>query len=84
MSGDSGRHDRVLGIACLVLCPALTGLFLGLVAIVCAYPNNGGHAVALGTAVAVVAFAVNALAICVTATALHLQATRRDRQAVRV
>ena len=79
----SSRHDRALGVACLVACPAISGLFLGLVALVYAYPSDGGHALVLGSLVGAITFAANALAICVTASTVHVHAVRRVRRAAR-
>jgi hypothetical protein len=75
----SRRQDRALGVACLIACPAISGLFLGLVAVVCAYPTHGGNAVTLGSLVGGITFAANALAICLTACIVHIHATRRTR-----
>jgi hypothetical protein len=80
MTIGSRGHDRTLGVACLIACPAITGLFLGLVAIVCASPAADGNAVALGIRVGAIAFAVNAIAICFTACAQHLHAGHRARR----
>lgn len=81
MSLQSSRHDRFLGLACLVVCPAITGLFVGLIAVVSASPTGGVHAISVGARVGGVAFVVNALAICFTATAIHASAIHRAHQA---
>jgi len=81
---ESSRNDRALGIACLIGCPAISGLFLGLVAVVCAYPAGGGHTVVVGAVVAVVTCAANAIAICLTASGIHRNAVRRARYAARL
>ena len=83
MSLQSSRHDRYLGLACLIACPAITGLFVGLIAIVSASPTGGVHAISVGARVGAAAFAVNALAICFTAAAIHASALRRAHQAAR-
>jgi len=75
--------DRALGVACLVACPAISGLFLGLIAVVGAYPTGGGHAVALGSLVGAVAFVANMVAICLTASATRVRAGRRARAGLR-
>jgi hypothetical protein len=80
---ESRGYDRVLGVACLVACPAISGLFLGLVAIVGAYPTDGGHAVALGSLVGGIAFAANLVAICLIAVAARVHAGRRAGTRVR-
>jgi len=80
---ESSRSDRAVGVACLIGCPAISGLFLGLVAIVCAYPSGGSHTVVLGAVVAVVAFAANTIAICLTAFGIHRNAVRRTHDAAR-
>jgi hypothetical protein len=76
----SSRRDRALGVVCRVACPTFSGLFLGVVAIACAYPTDGGHAVVVGALVGAITFAANALAICLTASAGHVQAVRRASQ----
>lgn len=81
MSLQSSRHDRFLGLACLVVCPAITGVFVGLIAIVSASPAGGVHAISVGARVGGVAFAANALAICLTAAAIPASAVRRAHQA---
>ena len=78
---DSSRHDRALGVACLIACPAISGLFLGLVALVCVSPTRGGHAFVFGSLVGAVAFAANAMVICLTASTIHGHAVRRARDA---
>ena len=80
---QSSRQDRALGVACLVACPAISGLFLGLVALVYAYPSDDGHAVVLGSLVGAITFAANALAIRLTASTVHGRAVRRARRAAR-
>ena len=80
---ESRGYDRVLGVACLVAFPAITGLFLGLVAIVAAYPTDGGHAVALGSLVGAIAFTANLVAICLTASGARVHAGRRARMRLR-
>jgi hypothetical protein len=72
----SSRHDRTLGVACLIACPAISGLFVGFVALLCVYPTRGGHAFVVGSLVGAVAFAANAIAICLTASSVHLHALR--------
>jgi hypothetical protein len=75
------RQDRALGAACLIACPAISGLFLGLVAILYAYPAGSSHALALGSAVGGIAFVANALAICLTAShSARLTSRRTARQ----
>jgi hypothetical protein len=76
-----GRRDRLVGAVCLVLCPAVSGIFLGLVALLCVYPSDGGHALGVGALVAVGGFAVNAMAICLAAVAAEGHARRRARRA---
>ena len=71
--------DRALGVACLIACPAISGLFLGLVDILYAYPAGSSHALALGSAVGGIAFVANALAICLTASYSARLTTRRKR-----
>jgi hypothetical protein len=79
MTIGSRRHDRMLGAACLIAFPAITGVFLGLVAIVCASPT-AGNAVGLGLRIGFIAFAVNAIAICLAACTQHLHASHRARR----
>jgi hypothetical protein len=80
---ESRAHDRALGLACLIACPAISGLFLGLIAVVGAYPNGGGHAVALGSLVGGIAFVANVMAICLAAAAARGHAGRRARIGLR-
>ena len=74
----SSRRDRALGAVCLVGCPAISGLFLGLVAVLCTHATGGGRAIFIGSVVAGIAFAANALAICLTASAAHSHAVRQQ------
>ncbi len=75
MKISSSRPDRLLGAACLVACPAISGVFLGLVAALCVSP--GGHAIAIGVLVGAGGFAANALAIGLTAFAVEHHARHR-------
>ena len=72
----SSRHDRILGLACLIACPAISGLFIGLVATVCTYPTRGGQALVFGSLVGALAFAANATAIYLTAVSAHFHSQR--------
>ena len=74
----SSRRDRALGTVCLVGCPAISGLFLGLVAALCTLAAGGGRAIVIGSLVAGIAFAANTLAICLTASAAPSHAVRRE------
>ena len=77
----SSRHDRALGVACLVACPTISGLVLGLIAMVFSYPTGAGHAFAVGSLVGGTTFAANALAICLTACTVRAHAIREARSA---
>ena len=80
---DTSRRDRALGVACLIGCPLMSGLFLGLVAVVCVSPAGGGDVFRLGALVGIVAFTANAFAICLTASTIHHNAVGRARGAAR-
>ncbi|MDQ1465928.1 MAG: hypothetical protein QOH10_343 [Actinomycetota bacterium] len=82
MTSPRASNDRLLGAACLVACPAVSGVFLALIAAVCVYPTEGGHTFAVSALVGVSGFAVNALAICVTAVA-HAHTRVRSRHTSR-
>lgn len=75
----SSRNDRVLGAVCLVVCPMVSGAFLGLVATLCVYPAVSQHAITIGVLVGVSGFVANAIAICLTAVAAEHHAQRRAR-----
>ena len=80
---ESSRHDRAVGVACLVVCPAISGLFVGVVAIVCVSATGAGTALRLGSIVGVATFVANTLAICLTASTVHARALHRARRAAR-
>jgi hypothetical protein len=81
MNVDGRRHDRLIRALCLILCPAISGMFLGSVAILCVYPSAADHALEVGALVACAAFLANAFAICLTAAAadglVHLRSLCR-------
>jgi hypothetical protein len=82
MNLDGSRHDRLIGAICVVVCPAISGVFLGLVAVLCVYPSGGDHAIKVGALVGCVALVANAFAICLTAATTESHAHRRAREAV--
>jgi hypothetical protein len=77
-----GEHDRLLGVVCLIACPTISGLFLGFVAGLCAFPVAGAHAITIGAIVGACAFTANAVAICLTAVAAEGRARRRAAHAL--
>jgi hypothetical protein len=79
MSIPSSRNDRVLGAVCLVVCPMISGAFLGLVATLCMYPTESEHAITIGALVGVSGFVANAIAICLTAVAAEGRAHHHAR-----
>jgi hypothetical protein len=83
MTFDTNRRDRILGATCLIVCPAISGLFLGFVAVLCTLPLDRGHSIAVGIVVGAITFLVNIAAISLTASTLHAGATRRARRAAR-
>ena len=68
MFAVASREDRALGAACLIVSPAISGLFLGLVATACTYPTRGSNAFGFGSLVGAIAFAANLVAIYVVAS----------------
>jgi len=81
---DVRRRGSVVGAALgLVVCSAISGVFLGVVAILCVYPSGGRHALVVGGFVACGAFAANALVICLTVVAAEGRVQRRTGRAVR-
>jgi hypothetical protein len=60
---------RRIAVRGLVACPAISGIFLGLVAILCRYPSGGRDALVLGACVACAACAANMLVIYLTVVA---------------
>ena len=83
MTSSRRANDRLLGAAYLVACPAISGVFLALIAVVCMYPTDGGHTFAVSALVGVSGFAVNGLAICITAVAAHAPTHLRSRHTSR-
>ncbi|HEY5012122.1 MAG TPA: hypothetical protein VIK61_05380 [Acidimicrobiia bacterium] len=77
----SSRNDRFFGAVCLVVCPMISGAFLGLVAALYVYPAASEHAIMIGALVGVSGFVTNAIAICLTAVAAERHAQRRARDA---
>jgi hypothetical protein len=77
-----GQNDRLLGVVCLIACPAISGVFLGVIAALCAYPADSDHAITIGAVVGACAFAANAIAICLTAVAAEGRAQRRAARAL--
>jgi hypothetical protein len=69
------------GVACLVACPTISGLVLGLIAMAFSYPTGAGHAFAVGSLVGGTTFVANALAICLTACTVRAHAIREARSA---
>jgi hypothetical protein len=76
---EPSAHDRALGVACLVVCPAISGVVFGLVATAATYASGHGDAVAVGALVGFVMFVANAFAICLTASSAYLRSVRRMR-----
>jgi hypothetical protein len=81
MNFHPSRNDRVVGAACLVMVPVISGGFLGLIVTVLMLLSGINHAVVDGTLIAGGAFAANELAICLTAVAIEGYARRRARRA---
>jgi hypothetical protein len=70
-------HDHAVGLACLIACPAISGLFVGVVAAAIASASGLGNAVASGLLVAAIVFVANACAICLAARGAYRYAVRR-------
>jgi hypothetical protein len=83
MDLDVRRRGSVIEAPRLVVCSAISGAFLGVIAILCVYPSGGRHALVVGAFVACGAFAANALVICVTAVVAKGRVRRRARRAMR-
>src|SRR2546423_1156525 len=84
MMKPPGRRDRLLGVLCLVGCPMISGVFLGVVAVLCAYPAGRDHAIKIGIIVGACGFVANAVAIGLTAVAAEGRAQRRAARALTV
>jgi hypothetical protein len=83
MDFDARRRGSVVTAPRLVACSAISGIFLGVVAILCVYPSGDRHALVVGGFVACGAFAANALVvICVTAVVAEGRVQRRAGRAL--
>src|SRR5450755_2289374 len=83
MDFDARRRGSVVTAPRLVACSAISGAFLGLVAMLCVYPSSGRHALVVGAFVACGAFAANALVvICVTVVVAEGRLQRRAGRAL--
>ena len=82
MTSPPRQHDRLVGIACLVLCPLVSGIFFGAVAVVLLSPDGGVNALHVAALAAGLAFAANLIAICAVAAALEHSARHRAQSAV--
>jgi hypothetical protein len=71
------RHDRAVGLACLIACPAISGLFVGVVAAAIASASGRENAAASGLLVAAIVFVANACAICLAARGAYRHAVHR-------
>src|SRR5471030_1680978 len=77
MDLDARRRGSPAGAPGLVVCSAISGVFLGVVAILCVYPSGGRHALVVGAFVACGAFATNALVVCVTSFVANVRVQHR-------
>jgi hypothetical protein len=82
MDHDVRRRGSVVEAPLLVVCSAISGVFLGVVAILCVYPSGGRHALVVGAFVACGAFAANTLVVCVTAVVAKGRVQRRAGRAM--
>ena len=82
MDLDARRRGSPVGAPRLVVCSAISGVFLGVVAILCVYPSGGRHALVVGAFVACGAFTANALVVCVTAVVAQGRVQRRVGRAM--
>jgi hypothetical protein len=83
-SEKSNRHDRALGLACVIACPAISGLFFGLVAAAAVLASGRGNAAAIALLVGSIMFVANACAICLTASTAYQHSLQRARHRARV
>ena len=84
MMNPPGRHDRLLGVVCFIGCPLISGVFLGVIGALCAYPAGRDHAIRIGIIVGACGFVANAVAIGLTAVAAEGRAQRRAARALTV